>query len=120
MTAHSDLDTTVEAFEAGAWDYIAKPFDLNTAIEKINKAISEKKNVQKKLSEKEEISLRKGKILGKSPAMQDLFNSIGKLSHSDSTVLLVGESGTGKELVSQAIFEHSDRSNKKLISLNCC
>ena len=50
--------------------------------------------------------------------MQDLFNSIGKLSHSDSTVLLVGESGTGKELVSQAIFEHSDRSNKKLISLN--
>ena len=143
MTAHSDLDTTVEAFEAGAWDYIAKPFDLNTAIEKINKAISEKKNVQKKLSEKEEISLRAGKILGKSPAMQDLFNSIGKLSHSDSTVLLVGESGTGKELVSQAIFEHSDstvllvgesgtgkelvsqaifehsdRSNKKLISLN--
>ena len=108
MTAHSDLDTTVEAFEAGAWDYIAKPFDLNTAIEKINKAISEKKNIQKKLSEKEEISLRKGKILGKSPAMQDLFNSIGKLSHSDSTVLLVGESGTGKELVSQAIFEHSD------------
>ena len=50
--------------------------------------------------------------------MQDLFNSIGKLSHSNSTVLLVGESGTGKELVSQAIFEHSDRSNKKLISLN--
>ena len=84
-----------------------------TAIEKINKAISEKKNVQKKLTEKEEISLRAGKILGKSPAMQDLFNSIGKLSHSDSTVLLVGESGTGKELVSQAIFEHSDRSNKK-------
>ena len=118
MTVHSDLDTTVEAFEAGAWDYIAKPFDLNTAIEKINKAISEKKNVQKKLTEKEEISLRAGKILGKSPAMQDLFNSIGKLSHSDSTVLLVGESGTGKELVSQAIFEHSDRSNKKLISLN--
>ena len=118
MTAHSDLDTTVEAFEAGAWDYIAKPFDLNTAIEKINKAISEKKNVQKKLTEKEEISLRAGKILGKSPAMQDLFNSIGKLSHSDSTVLLVGESGTGKEFVSQAIFEHSDRSNKKLISLN--
>ena len=118
MTAHSDLDTTVQAFEAGAWDYIAKPFDLNTAIEKINKAISEKKNIQKKISEKEEINLRAGKILGKSPAMQDLFNSIGKLSHSDSTVLLVGESGTGKELVAQAIFEHSDRSKKKLISLN--
>ena len=98
----------MEAFEAGAWDYIAKPFDLNTAIEKINKAISEKKNVQKKLSEKEEISLRAGKILGKSPAMQDLFNSIGKLSHSDSTVLLVGESGTGKELVSQAIEQMPD------------
>jgi len=59
MTAHSDLDTTVEAFEAGAWDYIAKPFDLNTAIEKINKAISEKKNVQKKLSEKEINNIKK-------------------------------------------------------------
>ena len=118
MTAHSDLETTVEAFEAGAWDYIAKPFDLNSAIEKINKAMKEKKRYQKKISEKDEINLRQGKILGKSPAMQDLFNSIGKLSHSNSTVLLVGESGTGKELVSQAIFEHSDRSTKKLISLN--
>ena len=118
MTAHSDLETTVEAFEAGAWDYIAKPFDLNSAIEKINKAMKEKKKYQKKISEKDEINLRQGKILGKSPAMQDLFNSIGKLSHSNTTVLLVGESGTGKELVSQAIFEHSDRSTKKLISLN--
>tara|TARA_Y100000817_G_scaffold8679_1_gene7091 strand:- start:2222 stop:3448 length:1227 start_codon:yes stop_codon:yes gene_type:complete len=118
MTAHSDLETTVEAFEAGAWDYIAKPFDLNSAIEKINKAMKEKKRYQKKISEKDEINLRQGKILGKSPAMQDLFNSIGKLSHSNTTVLLVGESGTGKELVSQAIFEHSDRSTKKLISLN--
>lgn len=118
MTAHSDLDTTVEAFENGAWDYIAKPFDLNGAIDKITKALSEKKKNQKISSSKEEIDLKSGKLIGKSNVMQDLFNSIGKLSHSNSTVLLYGESGTGKELVARAIYEHSDRQKKKLISLN--
>ena len=118
MTAHSDLDTTVDAFENGAWDYIAKPFDLNDAIFKITKALEERKLRSKKRNKEDEITLDKGKIIGKSPAMQDLFNSIGKLSHSDSTVLLVGESGTGKELVARAIYEHSERSEKKLISLN--
>ncbi len=118
MTAHSDLDTTVDAFENGAWDYIAKPFDLNDAISKISKALDERKIRSKRRNKEDEITLDKGKIIGKSPAMQDLFNSIGKLSHSDSTVLLVGESGTGKELVARAIFEHSERADKKLISLN--
>ena len=118
MTAHSDLDTTVDAFESGAWDYIAKPFDLNGAIDKITKALSEKKKNQKISSSKEEIDLKSGKLIGKSNVMQDLFNSIGKLSHSNSTVLLYGESGTGKELVARAIYEHSDRQKKKLISLN--
>ncbi|MAK14999.1 MAG: nitrogen regulation protein NR(I) [Proteobacteria bacterium] len=118
MTAHSDLDTTVEAFENGAWDYIAKPFDLNGAIEKITKALSEQKKSQKKSISSEEIDIKGGKLIGKSNVMQDLFNSIGKLSHSSSTVLLYGESGTGKELVARAIYEHSDRQNKKLISLN--
>ncbi len=118
MTAHSDLDTTVEAFENGAWDYIAKPFDLNGAIDKITKALSEQKKHQKKSISSEEIDIKGGKLIGKSNVMQDLFNSIGKLSHSSSTVLLYGESGTGKELVARAIYEHSDRQNKKLISLN--
>ena len=117
MTAHSDLDTTVEAFENGAWDYIAKPFDLNGAIDKITKALSEQKKNQKKSISSEEIDIKGGKLIGKSNVMQDLFNSIGKLSHSSSTVLLYGESGTGKELVARAIYEHSDRQNKKLISL---
>ena len=118
MTAHSDLDTTVDAFENGAWDYIAKPFDLNDAISKISKALEERKIRSKKRNKEDEITLGEGKIIGKSPAMQDLFNSIGKLSHSNSTVLLVGESGTGKELVARAIYEHSERAEKKLISLN--
>ncbi len=118
MTAHSDLDTTVQAFENGAWDYIAKPFDLNGAIDKITKALSEQKKKQKKSTSGEEIDTKGGKLIGKSNVMQDLFNSIGKLSHSSSTVLLYGESGTGKELVARAIYEHSDRQNKKLISLN--
>ena len=95
MTAHSDLDTTVEAFENGAWDYIAKPFDLNGAIDKITKALSEQKKNQKKSISSEEIDIKGGKLIGKSNVMQDLFNSIGKLSHSSSTVLLYGESGTG-------------------------
>ena len=107
MTAHSDLDTTVDAFENGAWDYIAKPFDLNDAISKISKALDERKIRSKKRNKEDEITLDKGKIIGKSPAMQDLFNSIGKLSHSDSTVLLVGESGTGKELVARGIYAGS-------------
>ena len=118
MTAHSDLDTTVEAFENGAWDYIAKPFDLNGAIEKISKALSEQKKNSKVSKSGDEIDLKSGKLIGKSNVMQDLFNSIGKLSHSSSTVLLYGESGTGKELVARAIYEHSERNNKKLISLN--
>ena len=118
MTAHSDLDTTVEAFENGAWDYIAKPFDLTGAIDKITKALSEQKKNQKKSISSEEIDIKGGKLIGKLNVMQDLFNSIGKLSHSSSTVLLYGESGTGKELVARAIYEHSDRQNKKLISLN--
>tara|TARA_B100001248_G_scaffold92918_1_gene68964 strand:- start:4492 stop:5889 length:1398 start_codon:yes stop_codon:yes gene_type:complete len=118
MTAHSDLDTTVEAFENGAWDYIAKPFDLNGAIEKISKALTEQKKNSKTSKSSDEIDLKSGKLIGKSNVMQDLFNSIGKLSHSSSTVLLYGESGTGKELVARAIYEHSERNNKKLISLN--
>ena len=118
MTAHSDLDTTVEAFENGAWDYIAKPFDLNGAIEKISKALTEQKKNSKASKSSDEIDLKSGKLIGKSNVMQDLFNSIGKLSHSSSTVLLYGESGTGKELVARAIYEHSERNNKKLISLN--
>ena len=118
MTAHSDLDTTVEAFENGAWDYIAKPFDLNGAIEKISKALTEQKKNSKTSKSSDEIVLKSGKLIGKSNVMQDLFNSIGKLSHSSSTVLLYGESGTGKELVARAIYEHSERNNKKLISLN--
>ena len=118
MTAHSDLDTTVEAFENGAWDYIAKPFDLNGAIEKISKALTEQKKNSKVSKSGDEIDLKSGKLIGKSNVMQDLFNSIGKLSHSSSTVLLYGESGTGKELVARAIYEHSERNNKKLISLN--
>ena len=118
MTAHSDLDTTVEAFENGAWDYIAKPFDLNGAIEKISKALTEQKKNLKVSKSGDEIDLKSGKLIGKSNVMQDLFNSIGKLSHSSSTVLLYGESGTGKELVARAIYEHSERNNKKLISLN--
>ena len=101
MTAHSDLDTTVEAFENGAWDYIAKPFDLNGAIDKITKALSEKKKNQKISSSKEEIDLKSGKLIGKSNVMQDLFNSIGKLSHSNSTVLFVRRIWNGKKGVSR-------------------
>ena len=75
MTAHSDY-TTVEAFENGAWDYIAKPFDLNGAIEKISKALTEQKKNSKVSKSGDEIDLKSGKLIGKSNVMQDLFNSM--------------------------------------------
>src|SRR6201988_3463354 len=92
MTAFSDLDSAVAAFQGGAFEYLAKPFDVDKAVELIRRAVDE--------------SMR-----GEAPAMQDMFRAIGRLSHSAATVLITGESGTGKELVARALHRHSPRSN---------
>ena len=112
LTAHSDLESAVESYEHGAWEYLPKPFDIEEAVSMVQRATS----VEGK--EKEEISDSKAEIVGEAPAMQEVFRAIGKLSNSNSTVLLMGQSGTGKELVAKALYEHSPRKGDAFIALN--
>lgn len=114
MTAFSDLDSAVAAFQGGAFEYLAKPFDLEKAVELIRRALEEslrEASVEQLLTETPE-------ILGKAPAMQDVFRAIGRLSQSHVTVLITGESGTGKELVARALHKHSPRAAQPFIALN--
>ncbi|MEB0029694.1 nitrogen regulation protein NR(I) [Undibacterium sp. RTI2.1] len=114
MTAFSDLDSAVAAFQGGAFEYLAKPFDLDKAVELIRRALDEslrESNVEQTISETPE-------ILGQAPAMQDVFRAIGRLSQSNVTVLITGESGSGKELVARALHKHSPRSAQPFIALN--
>jgi two-component system nitrogen regulation response regulator GlnG len=116
MTAYSDLDTAVSAFQKGAFEYIAKPFDIDKALEVIKQAMSESTLVEK--SDEDYIDGNIPDIIGKSPAMQDVFRAIGKLSQSNATVLINGESGSGKELVAKAIHKNSQRNNLPFIAVN--
>ena len=115
MTAYSDLDTAVSAFQKGAFEYIAKPFDIDKTLEVIKQALSESASMQ---SESNENSESIPDIIGKSSAMQDVFRAIGKLSKSNATVLINGESGSGKELVAQAIHKNSQRNEHAFIAIN--
>jgi len=112
MTAHSDLDSAVESYEHGAWEYLPKPFDIEEAISMVQRATAADED------KKEETSETQAEVIGEAPAMQEVFRAIGKLSNSNSTVLLNGESGTGKELVARALFQHSPRRDKPFIALN--
>ncbi|MBC3864313.1 nitrogen regulation protein NR(I) [Undibacterium jejuense] len=114
MTAFSDLDSAVAAFQGGAFEYLAKPFDLDKAVELIRRALDEslrEASVEQTISETPE-------ILGQAPAMQDVFRAIGRLSQSHVTVLITGESGSGKELVARALHKHSPRAGQPFIALN--
>src|ERR687883_447522 len=108
MTAYSDLDSAVLAFQGGAFEYLPKPFDLTKAVELIRRAVDE--------SLREEVNDERHQpapeILGQAPAMQDVFRAIGRLSQSNVTVLITGESGTGKELVARALHRHSPRGDQ--------
>ena len=114
MTAYSDLDSAVSSFQGGAFEYLAKPFDVAKAVELIRRAVEE--------SLREAVaSERPGEtpeMLGQAPAMQDLFRAIGRLSQSQVTVLITGESGSGKELVAHALHKHSPRSNGPFVAIN--
>ncbi|QRX83516.1 nitrogen regulation protein NR(I) [Glaciimonas sp. PAMC28666] len=114
ITAFSDLDSAVAAFQGGAFEYLAKPFDLDKAVELIRRALDEslrEVNIEQATAETPE-------ILGQAPAMQDVFRAIGRLSQSHVTVLITGESGTGKELVARALHKHSPRASQPFIALN--
>lgn len=114
MTAYSDLDSAVSAFQRGAFEYLPKPFDLPKAIELIRRAVEE--------SEREQVAEERQTVmpemLGQAPAMQDVFRAIGRLSQSAVTVLITGESGSGKELVARALHKHSPVSGGPFVAIN--
>ncbi len=114
MTAYSDLESAVSAFQGGAFEYLPKPFDVNHAVELIRRALeqSQRKNMQ--LDETQSAP----DILGHAPAMQEVFRAIGRLAQSNATVLINGESGTGKELVAHALHRHSPRADKPFVAIN--
>ncbi|HEY0939028.1 MAG TPA: nitrogen regulation protein NR(I) [Steroidobacter sp.] len=114
MTAHSDLDSAVAAYQGGAFEYLPKPFDIDQAVDLVRRAAQQKTRVEEANTEARRIP----EMLGQAPAMQEVFRAIGRLSRSSMTVLITGESGTGKELVARALHRHSPRANKAFIALN--
>jgi len=114
MTAYSDLDSAVSAFQGGAFDYLPKPFDVDHAVTLVRRALDE----SVRQAAKPEIAEPVTEILGQAPAMQEIFRAIGRLSQSHVTVLINGESGTGKELVARALHRHSPRADMPFIALN--
>jgi two-component system nitrogen regulation response regulator GlnG len=115
ITAHSDLENAVAAYQGGAFEYLPKPFDIDDAVELVKKAARENGSSD---DESELASSGIGSIIGQAPAMQEVFRSIGRLANSSMTVLITGESGTGKELVAQALHQHSPRADKPFVALN--
>ncbi|MCW7537638.1 nitrogen regulation protein NR(I) [Aquabacterium sp. A7-Y] len=114
MTAYSDLDSAVSAFQGGAFEYLPKPFDLPKAIELIRRALDESVREQVRDERYAEVP----EMLGQAPAMQDVFRAIGRLSQSNVTVLITGESGSGKELVARALHKHSPRASGPFVAIN--
>ncbi len=138
MTAYSDMDSAMSAYDSGAFEYLPKPFDINEAVELARRACSSKKTQYKKENVKAnadldkesslsresrmyndvETAISEKEIIGQSVAMQSLFKTIGRLSKTSISVLITGESGTGKELVAKALHTHSPRSHKDFIAIN--
>jgi len=111
MTAFSDLDSALDSYAHGAYEYLPKPFDIDNAISVINSAF---KDTGEELNDIESSN----KIIGTSKVMQDVFKQVGKLSKSDASILITGESGTGKELIAKAIHDNSLRKDKHFVALN--
>lgn len=123
MTAYSDLDSAVSAFQGGAFEYLAKPFDVPKAVELIQRAMKECAEVRRAANAADdgfevESSPAVPDLIGKAPAMQEVFRAIGRLSQSNVTVLLTGESGAGKEVVARAIWKHSLRAKAPYVAIN--
>jgi two-component system nitrogen regulation response regulator GlnG len=114
MTAYSDLDSAVAAFQGGAFEYLPKPFDVDYALTLIRRAASEARHAPPTVP----LPTDAPEILGQAPAMQEVFRAIGRLSQSTATVLITGESGTGKELVARALHRHSPRAAGPFVAIN--
>ncbi|WP_339878299.1 nitrogen regulation protein NR(I) [Pseudidiomarina gelatinasegens] len=118
MTAHSDLDSAVSAFQGGAFEYLAKPFDIDEVVHTVSRALARETEHTASPADAAEQANDVQEIIGNAPAMQDVFRAIGRLSHSSVTVLITGASGSGKELVARALHLHSPRAKKPFIALN--
>ena len=121
MTAHSDMDSAVSAYEKGAFEYLPKPFDINDVTALAHRACEQYRSSQRKRAvtvDAPKTILNSPEIIGKSPAMQDVFRAIARLSKSSISVLVTGESGTGKELVAKALHTHSPRADAPYIEIN--
>ncbi|MCH1931128.1 nitrogen regulation protein NR(I) [Shewanella sp. A25] len=116
MTAHSDLDSAVSAYQAGAFEYLPKPFDIDEAISLVERALTHA--TEQSPTPSQEAQVKTPEIIGEAPAMQEVFRAIGRLSRSSISVLINGQSGTGKELVAGALHKHSPRKDKPFIALN--
>lgn len=116
MTAHSDLESAVNAYQAGAFDYLPKPFDIDDTLSLIERALKHAKDECSKTQLEPQTS--SPEIIGEAPAMQEVFRVIGRLSKSSISVLINGQSGTGKELIAAALHKHSPRKDKPFIALN--
>lgn len=116
MTAHSDLEAAVSAYQQGAFDYLAKPFDIDEAVALVERAISHYQKQRQPRRTRARVATTD--IIGEAPAMQDVFRIIGRLSRSSISVLINGESGTGKELIAHALHRHSPRLKAPFIALN--
>ncbi|WP_460554492.1 nitrogen regulation protein NR(I) [Comamonas piscis] len=114
MTAYSDLDSAVSAFQRGAFEYLPKPFDLPKAVELIKRAVQQSESQAPELAH----AAGGGEMLGQAPAMQDVFRAIGRLSQSNVTVMVTGESGSGKELVARALHKHSPVAGGPFVAIN--
>lgn len=114
MTAYSDLESAVSAFQGGAFEYLPKPFDVDQAVELIRRALEQSQLARTQVKEEAPTP----DILGHAPAMQEVFRAIGRLAQSNATVLINGESGTGKELVARALHRHSARADKPFVAIN--
>ena len=117
MTAHSDLDSAVSAYQGGAFEYLPKPFDVDEAVEMVSRAVDLRRETKIK-TESSNQPVVKTEIIGEAPAMQEVFRAIGRLARSNITVLINGESGTGKELVAHALHKHSPRAGNDFIAIN--
>ncbi|MDX7986151.1 nitrogen regulation protein NR(I) [Xenorhabdus sp. 12] len=117
MTAHSDLDAAVSAYQHGAYDYLPKPFDIDETVALVERALSHYREQHQSIANPQ-VAASVSDMIGEAPAMQEVYRIIGRLSRSSISVLINGESGTGKELVAQALHRHSPRASAPFIALN--
>lgn len=118
MTAHSDLDAAVNAYQSGAFDYLPKPFDIDETVALVERALSHRREQNQIERDPKQHVDSVSTMIGEAPAMQEVYRIIGRLSRSSISVLINGESGTGKELVAHALHQHSPRANAPFIALN--